>query len=170
MNTNLTTIARFDNSANANLSLGLLQASGIEAVLADEAILGMAWHMSPALGGIRLQVRQEDEEKARSVLEDQGTDPDSQEKNFPEGFFEEKELTPEEIQNQKKQALANRAFKAGIIGMGIGPLLLYSLVLCGKAWSSEGSISGGDKLKLASISILTPVMIVGYVVLYSRLF
>lgn len=63
-----TTLLRFSTVHEAEVARGLLEAAGIEATLLDTAITGMAWHLSPALGGVRLQVRPEDREAALAVL------------------------------------------------------------------------------------------------------
>ncbi len=46
----------------------MLQANGIDAELKDEATIGVAWHLSNALGGVRLQVKASQLDGARALL------------------------------------------------------------------------------------------------------
>ncbi len=48
------TIATFSDSIAANLAKGQLEDAGIDTYLADEQTVGMAWHLSIAVGGIKL--------------------------------------------------------------------------------------------------------------------
>jgi hypothetical protein len=62
------TIRTFTNVAEAGFASSLLEAAGIQTLLAGEE----SFQMTPGLatGGIRLQVREEDEERALEVLKD----------------------------------------------------------------------------------------------------
>ena len=52
----MVTVATFDMPTEAHLAKGLLEANGLAAFLADELTVGVAWHLSNAVGGIKLQV------------------------------------------------------------------------------------------------------------------
>jgi hypothetical protein len=65
----LTTVATFHQPAQAELAKNVLIAAGIQAVLADAEIVAMDWLLANAVGGIKLQVRPEDAERAAAVLE-----------------------------------------------------------------------------------------------------
>ena len=65
----LITIASFDHPIHANLAKTRLEAEGIDCVLIDEHITGMNWLWVPAIGGVRLQVRESDAERAMEILE-----------------------------------------------------------------------------------------------------
>jgi hypothetical protein len=67
----LTTVASFDLAAKAELARNVLEAAGIPAVLADAEIVAMDWLISNAVGGIKVQVREEDAERAAAVLDEQ---------------------------------------------------------------------------------------------------
>src|SRR6266850_903898 len=64
----LVTIDRFIFIAEAEVARATLDAAGIDAVLADENIVRMAWGEAQAHGGVRLQVRRSDAEAAAEVL------------------------------------------------------------------------------------------------------
>jgi hypothetical protein len=67
----LFTVARFQTSAEAHVAKNALEAEGIRAMVADELMgwgrSGMAVH-----GGVKVQVREEDAERAAAVLRDAG--------------------------------------------------------------------------------------------------
>jgi len=66
----LVTIATFQDTIKANIYKAKLQAAGIYSFLADENTVGINWLFSNAIGGIRLQVTEEDVENALYLLED----------------------------------------------------------------------------------------------------
>ena len=69
MSTELVTVAVLDNPEHAAFARNVLDAAGIPSFIADENMVGMAWHMAGALGGVKVQVSAEDEEDARALLE-----------------------------------------------------------------------------------------------------
>ncbi len=155
MNENWVTITAFDMPIEAHLAKNLLETNGLNAVLVDEFTIGVAWHLSNALGGIKLQVAETDFEGAIAVLEEQKkvtaldaytplTSPAKIEKN--EGEIETISVT-EELNGDK---LANRALRAALLGFFILPILhLYSLLLIGRLRFSKQKISQhGHKVAL----------------------
>jgi hypothetical protein len=68
----LVTVDRYLFRAEAELARARLEASGIDAVLADENVVRMG--EAQAHGGVRLQVRRRDAEEAREVLDEEGDD------------------------------------------------------------------------------------------------
>ncbi len=52
----------------AHLANALLASEGIESWVFDAGQVGVQWHLAGALGGIKLGVRAEDAERARSLL------------------------------------------------------------------------------------------------------
>lgn len=69
MGTRLVTIATFDLAAQARLAQNALQEAGIQAAVNDETLVAMEWVLSNAVGGIKVQVREEDAERAVVTLE-----------------------------------------------------------------------------------------------------
>lgn len=127
------TVGSFHRLDDANFAKSLLLGAGISAVLVGETTVGMAWHLSPALGGVLLKVRREDAETARLVLappagaaasaQSGGADP-ALEGLDPEQLAaaeaeEESEWTP-------REQLAQRAFRAAIIGLVLLPVEPYA--------------------------------------------
>lgn len=70
MSDNLVTVATFATTHEAAMARGLLEAEGIDAFLADEAMSRI--YLSVITGGIKLQVREEDAESARQLLSEVG--------------------------------------------------------------------------------------------------
>jgi Putative prokaryotic signal transducing protein len=66
----LVTLRHFRDIPEALLAKGKLESAGIECVLADGNLVRMDWLLSNAIGGIRLQVDQQDLEFARAVLDE----------------------------------------------------------------------------------------------------
>ena len=64
----LVTLAHFRDMPEALLAKGKLESADIHSVLADGNLVRMDWLLSNAIGGIRLQVEQQDLESARVVL------------------------------------------------------------------------------------------------------
>ena len=65
----LITIANFPYPIDANLAKSRLEAEGIDCVLTNEHIAGMNWYWPLAIGGVDLQVRESDAERAVEILE-----------------------------------------------------------------------------------------------------
>jgi len=72
----LVTIRKFRDLPEALLAKGSLESAGIEALLADDNVIRLDWFWSNLMGGIKLQVDQEDAEAANGILD----------QPIPEGF------------------------------------------------------------------------------------
>ncbi|MFO1518965.1 MAG: DUF2007 domain-containing protein [bacterium] len=62
------TIATFSRPFEAYLAKGKLESEGIEVFIADENIVGINWLLSNLVGGVKIQVREEEREKAVEIL------------------------------------------------------------------------------------------------------
>lgn len=69
MSDQLVTIATFFDFAEVHFVRGLLESAGVECFLNGEHGARMAGLLAPLTGGVRLQVRAEDEARARLLLE-----------------------------------------------------------------------------------------------------
>ena len=65
----LVTIATFENTAQAQVAKIALEAEEIPAVLGDEMTVDLFWNLSNAIGGVKVQVLEEDAERAVEILE-----------------------------------------------------------------------------------------------------
>ena len=68
MSGGLVTVATFTTAPEAAIVAGKLEQQGITTHIADEAITTWAWQLSNAVGGVKVQVAREDEQRAREVL------------------------------------------------------------------------------------------------------
>ena len=79
----LITIARFNEPLQAELAKIKLNAEGINCFLAGENFVGTYWLLANAEGGVKLQVKETDAEKALEIIEhNQPTE--AAEDNLPE--------------------------------------------------------------------------------------
>lgn len=70
----IVTLTRTGELPAAQLLCGRLESEGIECFIPDEVLAAQAWHLNRAIGGIRVQIRRCDLERARQILEHVGTD------------------------------------------------------------------------------------------------
>lgn len=70
MKSTFVNIARFQYSSEAQILKGKLQSEGIEVFLKDQVLIDTDPLISRAIGGIKLAVWAEDEERARKILEE----------------------------------------------------------------------------------------------------
>jgi len=136
----LVTVGVFATPEEAHLCRNRLEAEGIEAQLMDAETVGMAWIYGNALGGIKVQVRPQQMEEARRILElhepVSPEDMDIEETPLSDECWEEDRLQSSHVEEPTEpqspgDAAAQRAFRAAIFGMiALPPLLhLYSLYL-----------------------------------------
>lgn len=62
------TVATFSKAEDAHLLKMRLEAAGIPAFLRDENIVQVDWAMTTAVGGIKVEIAEEDAEAARELL------------------------------------------------------------------------------------------------------
>jgi hypothetical protein len=68
MKKSLVTVANFGDVFEANLAKAMLESEGIQAYLADGELATMAWHLTGAVGGVKLQVVSRHEEARERYL------------------------------------------------------------------------------------------------------
>lgn len=68
MNYKLVTVSRYLYEYEADLARSLLEEAGIECFITDQQFSNMNWGYALAIGGIRLQVRDEDLERSQQIL------------------------------------------------------------------------------------------------------
>ncbi len=62
------TLGRYSLPFEAHLDRSRLESEGIDAFVADEYTVNMQWMLSNAIGGVRLQVQEDDLYRARQIL------------------------------------------------------------------------------------------------------
>lgn len=69
MDEGLETVATFPDAIEAHLALNLLSQNGIQGLLQDENLSQMAWHLTRAIGGVKVCVARRDLEQAARIIE-----------------------------------------------------------------------------------------------------
>lgn len=154
----LVTVGTFDMPAEAHLAKGLLEANGLTAFLADELTVGVAWHLSNAIGGIKLQVAESDVERATGILaarEDASIEAEGVLADLPE--VEESGSEPPPSAADKT---VDRAVRAALLGLLLLPLQLYSLWLPGRLLFSSQKVSPHKRRRIRLAVLLNLPMLV----------
>jgi hypothetical protein len=136
MANNFVTVATFPTSIEANLAKQLLEAEGIRAYLANESTVDLAWHLTVAVGWVKLQVHQSDAALAQLILQSSNLDDKSiseaDESTAAEQLFLQEDEGDEDIVKVSwADETADRAFRSAVIGLILIflPFQLYSLWL-----------------------------------------
>ncbi|MEA5567731.1 DUF2007 domain-containing protein [Anabaena sp. UHCC 0399] len=139
---NFVTVSTFSNYVDANLAKQLLESEGIQCYLANESTVNMAWHLTVAVGWIKLQVNQTDLEQAKKVL--------------VSSEFEIEDSVDEWLQDDDIEKIswadetADRAFRTSVIGLILLflPIQIYSLWLLVRLLVSGRQISSNRRIKV----------------------
>ena len=163
MSKRLVTIATFDQAAQARLAENALKEAGIAVTVNDESLVAMDWLLSNAVGGVKVQVWEDDADRAVSVLEQNfgehgeglGTkltdeelaaqaeaaepeEPDTQPQlaNTPDTVDTETPPAPE-----SREDYARRLVFASVLGLVFPPIAGYAIYLLLNAVFGEGKLS-----------------------------
>ena len=160
MTTRLVTIATFDEGAKARIAQNVLEAAGIKAAVADEGIVAMDWLLSNAVGGVKVQVREEDDERAVQELnatigqdDDAPVDLDAltaeAEAESPDETAPPSSETGEaDTAPESREETARRMVFTSLLSVFLPPVAFYSLYLFMVAFFGEGELSSRGRLNL----------------------
>lgn len=173
MSDKLVTIAIFDTLVTANIAKDQLEDKGVRAVLADAAAVGVAWHLTSAIGGIKLQVTDKDTERAISILEDRDTisteDGESLSDEVTEGLERDIDEGYEDEHESPTDEIIDRALRSAFLGLIFLPLQFYSAwLLLRMAWDRD-PLSSANRRRVMMTVILDAWIIVCFVFLLSIL-
>lgn len=194
MSRDLVTIRTFWSLGEAEIAAAVLRREGIEPFLSGAAIASMYWIWTNAIGGIRLQVADDDVERAGRLLEEaqaaapsdevvddawRGTtdgenleegprnddDQDADSSPGPEAFAE---ADAEEDPLTQRERDANRAFKAAVFGLFFLPIQLYTLALLFEVAESKDRLATGPWVKAcaAFFIMIANVAIAAFMIAY----
>jgi hypothetical protein len=184
MNRKLVTVATFDQPPQAQLAHNAISAAGIRAVVTDEAIVAMDWLLANAVGGIKVQVWEDDADRAVAVLEEAfgergeklGTiDPRQLATEAEAAGSESEEPTEEEFTHpvkptpstaepneesppvpaSERDQYARRAVFAGVTGILVPLVPFYAVYLLLNAMFGLGELSARGRYHLIVGSIAT---------------
>jgi hypothetical protein len=176
MSDRLVTIGTFGSAVEANLARNCLQAAGMKAFLADEETVSMAWHLTNALGGIKLQVQDGDAEEALAILAEGTTSdllassqagealsPPSDVEQLPEpGVAEADE--PEPVPTSREQN-ADRALRGAVLGLLLLPLQVYVFWVLVKVFVSDERLGPGKRRNAVVAAIINLPLMFGFCLL-----
>ena len=153
----LVTVARFDDPVEAALAKNCLEEAGFEAFVADAETVSVAWQLSNALGGIKLQVAEPDAGRARTVLRerlvDSAGDPEELAREaiatgpLPGDVGEEPPPEDDGSEEPEREPTgrekdAERAFRGAVFGLLFFPLQFYASYLLLTVLFSEETLEG----------------------------
>lgn len=159
-----TIVASFDTVLEAEMARGRLEVEGIPSRIVDGNTVGIAAHLSMALGGVKVVVAHSDLEAARGALfapgtfEDPAFAPDAADEPAPPPALA---LTVDEV--------ANRALRASVVGLIFVPPIghLWSLWLLSSVWRKRAELSPKGRRQAAAAFVVDAVVCGGAVVLAS---
>lgn len=142
---NFVTVATFSNYVDANLAKQLLESAGIQCYLANESTLNTAWHLTVAVGWLKLQVHQADLEQAKDVLASSELA-----ETTAYNLFQDDADDDDFVKISWADETADRAFRTSVIGLILLflPIQLYSLWLLIRLFVSRRQISPNRRLKV----------------------
>jgi hypothetical protein len=170
MSDKLVTIAAFNTIVEANAARSQLVDEGINSFIADSESVGMVWHLTSAFGGIKLQVMDDDAEKAISILESIDTSSDNAEQSWlnytDEEFKTDLNATLDKQNTSPANELVTSALRAAILGLIFLPLQIYSLWLLLRIARDGVPLNSSQRLRVFVTIIINVWMIVFFVLLF----
>jgi hypothetical protein len=155
MSGKLITVATYWDPIEAGLARGRLEAAGIRSFVADEQMVGTAWYLGNAIGGVKLQVGDSDAEAALDVL----SEVDAVDEDFNGDDDSDEPAQP--LSNREENA--DRAYRSAIIGLLFPPLQLYVIwLLIGVYGASDEPLCASKRraaIWAAAISIPSTIAI-----------
>jgi hypothetical protein len=152
----LVTVATFDQVAQAHIAKNALEDAGIKAMIADENTVGMLWSVATAIGGVKVQVLEEDAETALAVLERE-LGPDEALPDDPPELAEHDQLksdeqpqpaegqantaSQEEYPHTERDEYARRLFFMAWLGLVIFPVAFIAFYFLANALLGKGTLN-----------------------------
>ncbi len=145
----MVTIATHLNVVEAAILQSRLEIEEIDSYVIDGIISDVAWHLSNAVGGAKVQVRSSDAQRATRIA---GTKPDVDD-------VHDDEWAP----TSARRCLLDKAIKMGLMGFLFAPLQVYSvwLLLCAYGSKGNDSLTGTTAIILFINS--PTILLVGFI-------
>lgn len=140
-------VASYDTVLEAELARGRLESEGIGARILDGNTVGVAQHLSLALGGVKIAVARSDFEAAVAILTAKPDETDEEEED------DEDEPSKQELVKLDADATANRALRSAVLGLVFFPPLgqLWSLYLLSQVKRAELTTKGWRQGSIALV-------------------
>jgi hypothetical protein len=157
----LVTLSTAPDLAAARLMQGLLQSAGIDCFIPDENLLSQASCLGGIVGGLRVQVRAADRERAQTMLDDYRT---------PDGLADVVETAADPKAVAQSERLAQRALRVAILGFILWPLPHpYALALAISALARKDLTGHARRQARVAAAVSFLALVVFVVVLLSVL-
>jgi len=151
-------VAEYTSLHEAGVAQGMLESAGIASVLDNETMVGMLWHLSNAVGGVRVRVAPADEEAARALLAEGVAAPPLAGPEEQSAESKAEASDDDEPMESEREAMVRRALVASLLGFFIPILLhLWALTLIVQVPFAKGRLDHGRKVRLAVALALTLV-------------
>lgn len=169
----LITLETYNNAMQATLARNYLESAGVRCVLADEAAVtsGISG-LTNAIGGIKLQVAEEDFDRACELLDEVDTrhrasEPAQAESTEPKPDADNEDPEDDEPPLNAREDNAERAFRAVLVGCMVIPLQLYATWVLLDVWQSDLPIRPAVLRKLYwAIGLHIPMLVLALIVVY----
>ncbi len=166
----LLTIATFSNPVEANLAKNRLESAGIKTFLEGQETVGMAWHLTNAFGGIKLQVLESDAADARAILEETAGDElgETARDDLPADDADENASLanapdPVDPVPTSRGQNADRALRGSILGLLFPPLQFYVTWLLVKVLFSKTKLSPVERRHAVVAAAINLPLMLGFV-------
>jgi hypothetical protein len=157
----LVTLTTAPDLVAARLVQGLLQSAGIDCFIPDENLLSQASYLAGIVGGLRVQVRTADRERAQAMLDDYRTS---------DGPVDDDENTAEPKAVAYAERLAQRALRVAVLGFILWPLPHpYALALALSALARKELTGHARRQARAAAAISLLALVVFLMLLLSLL-
>jgi len=159
----LVTIATFFEPAEASIAQSILNEENVRSFFADEMMAGMAWHISGAVGGVKLMVAESHAERARQILDEhrQQARESTAENQVDEEFVAS--LNP-----ATPDRLISRALRAAVFGLLVPPFFFYSLWLLGRMAFRGDQLTPYQHTRYVLAMLLNLAMLIGLFLTFWR--
>lgn len=139
------TVGTFLTPWQALLARARLEAEGIDVVIADEHLIRMDWFIAGAVGGVKVQVWEEDVERASEILRSEAPLPDLFLVRDDEPFRAEPRCPSCLSSNLDYERWSRRIFFGSLVLFGFPlpvPARRWRCARCGERWK-EGELVEG---------------------------
>jgi DNA-directed RNA polymerase subunit M/transcription elongation factor TFIIS len=134
MNDNLILVKTFSSPIDANISLGFLQANGIEGILFDENTIYANPLYATAIGGVKLLVRESDYEAALEIFNEIRNDSENEKEKLECPKCSSKEVVLKYKQNWTALLIMLLSFS---FTPNTGNTIKYKCKKCKFTWEDE---------------------------------
>ena len=164
MSDKLVTVATFSTLTEETIAKNKLEDAGLNIFLADSTTVQVAWHLSAAVGGIKLQVMDVDADRAVSLLGSADTVPisDGQSSSCQTSDYFKPEFGDnyEDVYVSPIDKIVKRAFLCAVLGLVWLPLQFYSLWLLTRIAFDPAPLSSANRRRILITILIDSLVII----------